>query len=149
MTLTIPDRPKIFHITHVDNLAGIVQAGRIWSDAKRLELGLPCSVVGMSEIKRRRLQELRVSCHPTTTVGQYVPFYFCPRSIMLYILHCGNHPELTYRGGQGPIVHLQADLLQVVEAARQAGHPWAFSNSNAGARYTSFFNDLTRLSEVN
>jgi len=50
-----------------------------------------------------------VKCHPGTKVGQYVPFYFCPRSIMLYILHRGNHPDLDYREGQGPILHLQAD----------------------------------------
>jgi len=48
--------------------------------------------------------------YPDLYVGDYVPFYFCPRSIMLFIIHQANHPELDYRGGQVPIVHLQADL---------------------------------------
>jgi hypothetical protein len=48
-----------------------------------------------------------------------VPFYFCPRSIMLYILYQANDPELTYRGGQGPIVHLEADLRASVAWADQ------------------------------
>ncbi|HEV7517961.1 MAG TPA: DarT ssDNA thymidine ADP-ribosyltransferase family protein [Thermoanaerobaculia bacterium] len=46
MTFTVPERPKIFHITHVDNLPAILEAGVLWSDAKRLELGLDCQVVG-------------------------------------------------------------------------------------------------------
>ena len=143
-----PRRPKIYHITHVRNLPLVLEAGRIWSDAKRLELRLSCTIVGMSEIKRRRLEELPVHCHKGTMVGQYVPFYFCPRSIMLYILHQGNHPEITYREGQGPIVHLQADLRRVVAVANEYKVRWAFTNCNAGARYATFFNSMDRLGEV-
>jgi hypothetical protein len=117
--------------------------------AKRIELGLDCAIVGMSEIKRRRLEELDVDCHPGTRVGYYVPFYFCPRSIMLYILHQGNHPDLNYDEGQGPIVHLQADLEATVEWANENGVRWAFSNANAGARYTSFYTSFDRLDQVN
>jgi hypothetical protein len=145
---TIPDRPKIYHITHVRNLPRILTEAGLWSDAKRLELGLDCAIVGMSEIKRRRLEDLEVGCHPGTRVGHYVPFYFCPRSIMLYILHRGNHPELEYRGGQTPIIHLQADLHEVVMNANRHGLRWAFSNSNAGARYTNFFASLEQLEQV-
>ena len=63
----------------------------------------------MGGIKQRRLTTPLTS-HPTLTVGQCVPFYFCPRSIMLYLIYQGNHPELTYREGQGPIIHLECDL---------------------------------------
>lgn len=144
-----PPRPKIYHITHVWNLPQIVKAGRIWSDAKRIELGLQSEIVGMAEIKKRRLEELDVKCHPGTKVGQYVPFYFYPRSIMLYILHKGNHPDLKYREGQEPIVHLQADLYEVVSYATRQGVRWAFSNTNAGAKYADFYASLDRLAEVN
>ena len=71
----------------------------------------------MSGIKRRRLEDLEVYCHPGTKVGDYVPFYFCPRSVMLFVIHRANHPELTYREGQGPIVHLEADLPSVIQRA--------------------------------
>lgn len=142
------DHPKIYHITHVDNLPEILRAGVLWSDAKRVELGLSCSVVGMSSIKARRLYELPMKCHPGTRVGEYVPFYFCPRSIMLYILHRGNHPELTYREGQGPIVHLMADLRATVAWADSQGRRWAFSTSNAGAYYADFYADLGSLDKV-
>jgi hypothetical protein len=68
---------------------------------------------------------------------------------MLYVLHCGNHPELSYKGGQGPIVHLEVDLYDAAAWADAAGHPWAFSLSNAGAVYTSFCNRLDELDKVN
>jgi hypothetical protein len=144
----IPDHPKIYHITHVDNLSKIAEQRKLLSDAKRLEMDLGCKVVGMKEIKRRRLEELEVDCHPGTKVGQYVPFYFCPRSIMLFILHRANHPDLDYRGGQVPIVHLEADLHRVVQWADAKQQRWAFCCSNAGARYTNFYNDLDKLSEL-
>src|SRR5579863_2076137 len=92
-----PETPKIYHITHMENLPRIVD-NVLWSDAERIRRGLNCTIVGMSEIKRHRLEELEVDCHPGTKVGEYVPFYFCPRSIMLFLLYRGNHPDLTYHG---------------------------------------------------
>src|SRR5215510_5718233 len=127
-----PKNIKIYHITHLDNLERIVESDCLYSDAKRIELGLDCNLVGMSTIKRRRLEELEVDCHPGTMVGEYVPFYFCPRSVMLYLLHMGNHPDVTYKGGQQPIVHFQADLNRTIEWADEHGVAWAFSNGNAG-----------------
>ena len=140
-----PAHPKVYHITHVNNLAGMVADGVVWSDAVMIARGGPTHAIGMSEIKRRRVEELEVSVHPGTKVGDYVPFYFCPRSVMLFVIHCANNPSLTYRGGQGPIVHLESDLETVVEWAEAQNRLWAFSLSNAGARYTSFRADLDDL----
>jgi hypothetical protein len=149
IAMGVPDNPKLFHITHVDNLPSILQAGCLWSDAKRIDLGFDCEVVGMSSIKARRLQELPVKSHPGTKVGEYVPFYFCSRSVMLYILHMGNHPDLSYHGGQAPVLHLMADLKATVAWAEAHGCRWSFSSSNAGAYYTSFYADLGDLEKVN
>jgi hypothetical protein len=144
----VPDNPRIYHITHLQNLKGIVQAGVLWSDAKRIELALAAEVVGMSKIKQRRLTEIEVGCHPGTKVGEYVPFYFCPRSVMLYILHRGNHPETGYHGGQRPIIHLQADLRQVVQWADAHGRRWAFTAQNAGTRYVDSYRSVAELSRI-
>lgn len=140
-----PLNRKIYHITHLQNLGQIVVDGVLWSDAEMLRQNRSCTLVGMSEIKRRRLEEIEVNCHPGSRVGQFVPFYFCPRSVMLYLLYQGNHVDLTYRGGQSPIVHLEADLDRVVQWAEQCPRPWAFSKVNAGARYSKFFNDPAGL----
>ena len=145
-----PARPKIYHITHVDNLPSILTDGCLLSDAAIIARGSLNMAIGMSSIKKRRLEELEVTCHPGTMVGDYVPFYFCPRSIMLYVIYRRNRPGLFYQGGQGPIVHLEADLHEVVLWANEAKQRWAFSLANAGAFYTQtqFRASIAQLSEV-
>lgn len=145
---TPPGRPKIYHITHVENLPSIVAEGGLVSDRTMIERGGPMQMIGMSTIKRRRVEELDVECHPGTKVGDYVPFYFCPRSVMLYVIYRANHPELAYRDGQESIVHLEADLHSVIQWADEHAVPWAFSLSNAGARYTEFRSRVADLEEL-
>ncbi len=143
-----PSWPRIYHIIHVDNLSSIIACGALWSDLECMNRGTSHTRVGMSGIKARRLYKLEVDCHPGTKIGAYVPFYFCPRSIMLYLLHCGNHPELDYTGGQRPIVHLVADLHEVVRWAEAHGVRCAFSDRNAGTWYTIFYKDLNHLDRI-
>jgi len=145
----VPAEPKIYHITHVDNLATIAHEGVLLCDATIVARGGPTVTIGMTEIKRRRIEDISVSCHPGTMVGDYVPFYFCPRSVMLYLLYRANHEALPYRGGQEPIVHLQADMHEVVDWAEANTQRWAFTLSNAGARYVETRNRLDQLGEVN
>jgi hypothetical protein len=143
-----PARPKIYHITHGKNLAGILASNCIWSDAEMIRRGGPDIAVGLSEVKQRRLTELAVSCHPGTKVGEFVPFYFCPRSVMLFIIHCADHPGLSYRGGQRSILHLEVDLHETVAWAESEGRPWAFTHRNAGSRYFQSFRDLAELDHL-
>lgn len=142
-----PARPRIYHITHMDNLASIIADEGLISDAAMIARGGPATVIGMSNIKQRRLG-LPVECHPGDCVGDYIPFYFCPRSIMLFVIHRANHEGLAYRGGQDPIIHLESDLHEVVQWAEGNNRRWAFSLSNAGAVYAPFRNRLDDLSEI-
>jgi len=146
---SVPANPQIFHITHVENVAGIIQSGGLVSDAMRLAGSAQCSqLVGLSDIKQDRLAKA-VTCHPATCVGDYVPLNFCPRSVMLYILHMGNRPGLTYKGGQRPIVHLQADMFEVVRWADDNKVLWAFTDRNARDRTAYYGKAVADLSRVN
>lgn len=140
-------RPKIYHITHTDNLAGIVADGEILSDVRMIARGNHQANIGMTRIKARRLT-LPVTCHAGDYVGEYVPFNFCPRSVMLYVIAQANHPDLVYRGGQGPILHLEADLEETVAWAEAKGRRWAFTAANAGAVYTDFWASLDELDQL-
>jgi hypothetical protein len=142
-----PAQPKIYHIVHVDRLASIVADGQLWCDAVMNQRQTAGTGIGMSEIKRRRL-DLSVKCHPGDHVGEYVPFYFCPRSVMLYLIYKANHPDLAYHGGQEPILHLEADLHATVAWAQANGRRWAFTLSNAGAYYTEFRAQLDELDDI-
>lgn len=143
-----PLQPKIYHIAHVDRLRSIMADGFLWCDAEVARRTSVGTTIGMSTIKQRRLKEC-LSSHPELHVGDCVPFYFCPRSVMLYLIHQGNHPELSYRQGQGSILHFEADLRAVVDWANAESARWAFTLSNAGSYFFEDRADLDNLGEIN
>ncbi len=145
--MPMPAQPKIYHICHVDRLPSILESNGLFSDAMVQENDLPGTVVGMSNIKQRRLTVLRLDSHPDLFVGQCVPFYFCPRSVMLYMMHV-RRSELSDKGGQGPIIHLEADLHETVAWANAHNRRWAFTLSNAGSRYFEDRSNLASLHEI-
>ena len=109
--------PKIYHIIHKDNLPSVIKDGFLYSDAYMRQT-LKChSTIGMNKIKDRRLT-IPIVFKPILNVGECVPFYFCPRSVMLYILYRGNHPDIHYCEGQDPIVHLEADMRKTINWAK-------------------------------
>ena len=147
-----PAHPRIFHIVHGDRLTAIMNDGGLHCDARMISHPKAGTTIGMANIKERRLR-WRVSCHPGTSVGDYVPFYFCTRSPMLYSIHkkstdLDSESELAYSGGQEPVVHLEADLRKVVDWANRAGRRWAFSTGNAAAAGVQFHDDLDRLDRI-
>lgn len=134
------ERP-IYHITHVANLASIVSERKLWSDAQRLARRLPTTNIGHLHIKERRLRRA-VTCAAGGTLGEYVPFNFCPRSVMLYVIHRGS--VMGYEGGQEPIVH----LVSSVRTAIASGRPWAFTNRHAELHYAEYFDRIDREDQV-
>jgi len=133
--------PDIFHITHVKNLAGIIAAGGLSSDAGLAARKIAATNIGYTQIKAGRLTK-PVPSHPGTTVGQFVPFYFCPRSVMLYVVNLGNTGLPP--GCQVDILH----LVSRVSVASTLGQ-WAFTTLNAAAAFTTvFYTSLKDLGNV-
>ena len=147
MTTPVPAKPKIYHIVHVDRLPSIIRDGFLRCDAKVIQRGLPGTTIGISTIKQRRLK-LPLNSHSDLHVGDCVPFYFCPRSVMLFVIYMGNHAELSYRDGQNFIVHLEADFHESVKWAEENQKRWAFTTSNAGSGYFEDYCDLSLLGEI-
>lgn len=148
MATAIPSPIKIYHIAHISKLPYIIADEHILSDSEIAKRPATGEVIGMSSIKKRRLEQLTLSSHPGLYVGECVPFYFCPRSIMLYILHMGNHDDVDYRGGQEPIVHLVSDLHRTIEWANEKQLRWAFTESNAGSRFFEDYSSLQDLDKI-
>jgi hypothetical protein len=146
--MAVPDQPKIYHILHVDRLASVVADGYLWSDGEVLRRHTGGTTIGMSRIKERRLNELKLRSHADLRIGQCAPFYFCFRSVMLYLIHRKNE-ELEYKSGQDMIVHLEADLYAFLAWASQNNKRWAFTLSNAGSNYFVDYADPAMLGEIN
>ncbi len=145
--MLVPTEPKIYHIVHMDRLASIISEGTLWCDAEMANRAETGTTIGIKNIKQRRLTN-ELNSHPGLRVGDCVPFYLCPRSIMLFVIYKGNYTELEYKGGQGSIVHLEADLRQVVAWADANGKRWVFTSTNAGAGYFEDYSDLHQLNKL-
>lgn len=132
---------RIYHITHIDNLSGILAEGRLWCDSKRLSRQLNTTSIAHQHIKARRLKR-GVNVAAQGALGDYVPFNFCHRSVMLYAIYAGAVAQ--YSGGQNPIVH----LVSSVDDAVSTGQPWAFTERHAELGYAQYFDSLDDLNKV-
>jgi len=142
------DDIMLYHIVHIDKLPLILQTGNsglLLSDREVHERSLEGTTIGMSRIKARRMNELKLTSYPDLCVGDCVPFYFCPRSIMLYMFSMNNHSDIAYHGGQEPIAHLVLRMMDVIRWADQSHRRWVFTDSNAGSFY---FNDSFQLQKL-
>jgi len=132
-----PEQTLIYHITDVKNLPGILAEGGLLSDVAMAQKNP--TVIGYTHIKERRMKQIRVPCCGARFVGEFVPFYFCPRSPMLFTINKGNtgHPP----GCQTTIVH----LVSSVQAGINLGRGWAVSDGNADAFHTWFGSNLDAI----
>src|SRR6058998_4245349 len=110
----VPQPTPIFHITDVENLASIIACGGL-----RTCQWLQTNSHSYTNIAYETIQDRRatttVLCGPGGTLHDYVPFYFSPRSPMLYTINRGNVPG--YSSGQESVIH----LVSTVQAVRAAG----------------------------
>jgi ssDNA thymidine ADP-ribosyltransferase, DarT len=136
-----PDRTPIFHITHIDNLASIVSAGCLMSDSRHRRGEFGCTNIGHMNIKdRRMLRQVPVAAHGV--LGDYVPFNFCGRSVMLCAIHFKR--VAGYAGDDRSIVH----LISTVGDASRCGRAWAFTDRHAELVVASYFDDLADLKQI-
>lgn len=134
-----PPDPWIFHITHLDNLNGILRAGGLHCDAT-IQRCLTVTNIGHRHIKARRLSRT-VSVAAGGHLGDYVPFNFCSRSVMLYAVMRGHD---DYPGGQDAILH----VVSTMDRAISAGRPWAFTDRHAELAHAAYFTDKAHLLHV-
>jgi hypothetical protein len=132
---------QIFHITSIRNLPNILQDGGLWCDQIVMQRNLAYVSIAHQHIKNRRAHKL-VTCGPGGTVADYVPFYFAPRSPMLYVIYRGGVEG--YQGGQSPILH----LVSSVESVRAIELPFVFTDGHAVMDISQFYTDLKDLNKV-
>jgi len=132
----------IYHITNIRNLQNILADGGLWCDRIVAERNLAHVCIAHQHIKDRRAQK-QVPCAPGGMVADYVPFYFAPRSPMLYSIH-HNYVE-GYKGGQSAILHLVASVEEVV----REGLVFTFTEGHAVMDISHFYNNLRDLDKIN
>ncbi|MBX3228067.1 MAG: DUF4433 domain-containing protein [Labilithrix sp.] len=73
----------------MENVPSILAHGGLWSDSQRIAKNLLTTNIGYSHIKQRRLNR-PVTAGSGGRLGDYVPFNFCPRSVMLLVVSRGH-----------------------------------------------------------
>lgn len=131
----------IYHITHIRNLQNILADGGLWCDRIVAQRNLAHVSIAHQHIKDRRAQK-PVPCGSGGMVADYVPFYFAPRSPMLYVINRGGVEG--YEDGQRPILH----LVSSAEAVQAAGLPFTFTDGHADVDISQFFTDLHDLNQI-
>ena len=100
--------------------------------------GLLAEEVGDRGIKDRR-RSLPVRAGPRGVAADYVPFYFAPRSPMMYVISQGSVPE--YTGGLDPLNY----LVTVPELLQTHNCRCVISDGNSASTITRFDEDLALL----
>jgi hypothetical protein len=127
---------RIYHFTHLDNLPSIVAAAGLAAGSVRQRADVTTDV-GDADVKAARRRRV-VPVLPGGTVADYVPFYFAPRSPMMYRIACDHRDGVPgrYSGGDDPLVYLVSSVDRVLAT----GLAWVASDGNAAAAVSRFTN---------
>src|SRR5205809_213927 len=106
----------IYHFTHITNLERIVRSNGLWACNLLRGAGIDYLDIAHQNLQAQRAL-VRVRCHPGGTLHDYVPFYFAPRSPMMFAISKGNVE--SYPEGQEPLVYLVSSVEAVVNSGRR------------------------------
>lgn len=134
-----PDPIRLFHFTHLRNLAGVI-AGGLKSDAVCRRERLTEVEIGSAAIRQRRLELPIGDVGPGGFVGDFVPWYFGPRSPMMYAL---SRDRYEYQEGFDEVVYLVSSVPKIIALGSQ----WVASDRNAALNLAEFTDDVNALAE--
>ena len=137
--MTAPDPILVYHFTHIRNLASILEKG-LQSDAACRREDLTQIEIGSNAIRERRLTYPVGDIGPGRCVGDYVPWYFGPRSPMMYAL---SHNNYEYKDGFDEVVYLVSSVPKIIAL----GWDWIASDRNAALHLAEFVDDERSLAD--
>lgn len=133
-------RALLYHFTHVDNLAAILHSKRLVADSVARESGLVTDV-GDRDVKASQ-RARAVPIPPGGVVADYVPFYFAPRSPMMFAIDRGNVP--SYSGGCADLVYLVTTADRLWAGAESV----LFTDRNAVLAFAEFTDEIDMLDDL-
>lgn len=137
MAAAVPSPVRLFHITAIGNLPAIAAAGALACK----NAGRP--YVNIAHQGTQGARSAKQVPHPHgATVHDFVPFYFAPRSPMLFTIDRGNVAGCSLK--QRDIVHVET----TVDLAVAGGAPFVIYDRNATLTYATAYTSLTDLDKV-
>lgn len=134
-----PEAARIFRITHVKNVPWILKHGLHCKSSKTAD---PNFVpIGMADLIAKRATHT-VPIKPGGSLGDYVPFYFTPKSIMMYNIKTG-HGNVIKRDNSEVVV-----MVSSLHKLKDMAVPFIFTNGHAYMNETDYFDDLSDLDKI-
>lgn len=134
----MPNPVRLFHITAIDNLRAICQRNELVSKNAGASSGINYQNIAHASIQTTRATKL-VMDPPGGNIHDYVPFYFAPRSPMLFTINNGNVDGCSLK--QDDILHFET----TVDRAIQNNPKFVFYDRNAAIAFSEAFTDLSLL----
>ena len=133
------EKALIFRITHINNVPWLLRNGLHCQNAETLDPEFVS--IGNPELIDRRVSRT-VPIPPGGTLGDYVPFYFTPFSVMMY----------NIKTGYGGIPQRQnVELVILVSSLRglaEKGVSAIYTDRHAYLRTANFFSSLDELHNI-
>jgi hypothetical protein len=133
-----PRPTRLFHITAIANVPAILAAGALLSKNGGAAAGINYQNIAHAGAQGARAYRA-VPDPPGGLVHDFVPFYFAPRSPMLYAIDGGRVAGCSWR--QADIVHFETTVQNVVALGRQ----FVFYDRNATLAFSTAYTDLADL----
>ena len=125
-------------MTEIDNLASILSMGRLLSNKAIRDRHVDNTSIANQSVQSHR-EETQINFPPYGKLHDYVPFYFAPRSPMLYAIYKNNVD--TYDGAESRIVYLCTNVQTILDRSYQ----YIFTDGHAIMEYTQQYNDIREL----
>jgi len=139
--VTIPSPLRIFHITAICNLVSISKSKRLYANVQLHKKKIEYGNIAYQGAQGKRAAKM-VARPPGGVIHDYVPFYFAPRSPMLFTINQGNVPDCPHR--QPDIVH----FMTTVEAVTVSGLPYVFYDYNATLNFANCYSNVKDLDKI-
>lgn len=129
-----------YRITHINNLSSLLQNGIV--NKYHSNAGNNYIEIGNSEIiDVRSTTPVKISNYGM--IGDYVPFYFTPKSIMLYNIITGYwHPKVPKRN-RNEISVIRCLIAELVKFPQ-----WFFTDGQGNDMISNHYNNLVNLSQI-
>ena len=139
--MTYPVPTPIYRLVHADNLDTLLSRNALHAPNFTPDDRRPYRTIHNADVQANRRVK-QVTCGPCGSIHDYVPFYFGPLSVMLLNLKTGR--VRGYNEGQEPLIYLKS----TVQTVTNAGSRIVFTDGHGLANFTSWFDDLNDLSNV-
>jgi hypothetical protein len=130
----------LYRITHIENLAGLLARGCDCSPNVAKAENITKRAISHKDIMDKR-EHAAVRVPPGGVVADYVPFYFGPKSPMLYAIKQG---KVEGYQGQKELIY----LVTTAEAVVAQNLPFMFTDGHGIISYVNHYNQLADLPKL-